>query len=247
MKVTHLQLALSAVHPDWYPCLDQAFAAMDADYLLGLEQTDQWLPGWQHLLRAFSQPLAAVRYVLLGESPYPRKASANGYAFWDAAVGDLWTNTGFSKAVNRATSLRNLLKMLLYARGDLQTDFSQAAIASLDKTPYVQTLTELFQGLLHHGFLLLNATLVFEPKRVRFHAKHWRPFMAYVLEYLNRNTQDVQLILLGNVAQDIPERQLFTSFLAEHPYQISFIRNPEVVAFFQPFQLLMRAPYDHNR
>ena len=87
LKATLLQTAKIAVHPDWYPCIEQAFAAMDPDYLLGLEQSDQWLPERQNMLMAFSQPLSAVRYVLLGESPYPRKQSANGYAFWDAAVG----------------------------------------------------------------------------------------------------------------------------------------------------------------
>ncbi len=238
LKAAFLQTALAAVHSDWHPCIEQALAAMDHDYLLGLDQSIQWLPGCPNMLMAFSQPLSAVRYVLLGESPYPRKQSANGYAFWDAAVGDLWTETGLSKAVNRATSLRNLLKMLLYARGDLQADFSQTAIANLDKTPYIQTLAELFQGLLRHGFLLLNASLVFEPKRVRYHAKHWRPFMASVLQYLNHTAQNIHLILLGNIAQQIAERDLFTCFLAEHPYQISFIRNPDVVAFFQPFNLL---------
>ena len=76
LKATLLQTAKIAVHPDWYPCIEQAFAAMDPDYLLGLEQSDQWLPERQNMLMAFSQPLSAVRYVLLGESPYPRKQSA---------------------------------------------------------------------------------------------------------------------------------------------------------------------------
>ena len=240
LKATFLETAKTAVHPDWYTCIEQAFAAMDPDYLVGLGQSDQWLPGPQNMLMAFSQPVSAVRYVLLGESPYPRKQSANGYAFWDAAVGDLWTQTGLSKAVNRATSLRNILKMLLYARGDLQVNFSQTAIANLDKTPYVQTLGDLFHGFLRHGFLLLNASLVYEPKRVRYHAKHWRPFMASVLQYLHHTAPNSQLILLGNIAQQISEREWFTCFLAEHPYQISFIRNPDVVAFFQPFNLLAK-------
>lgn len=238
MKAAHLQSALATIHPEWHTCVAQALTVMDSDYLHRLEQSEQWLPGWACIFAAFSQPLSAVRYVLLGESPYPRPQSANGYAFWDAAVGDLWTETGLSKAVNRATSLRNLLKMLLYARGDLQTDFSQAAIAGLDKTRYIKNLSQLFQGLLRHGFLLLNASLVYEFKRVPYHAKHWRPFMASVLQYLHRHDPTIQLVLLGNIAQQIAERSLFTCFLAEHPYSISFIQNPNVIAFFKPFNLL---------
>ena len=59
-----------------------------------------------------------VNYVLFGES-LPRRASANGYAFWDAAV-KIMVSFGNSKTVNRATSLLNILKMLLIAEGCLK-------------------------------------------------------------------------------------------------------------------------------
>lgn len=238
LNATYLQTAMATAHPEWHLGIEQALATMNQDYLRSLEQSEAWLPGWQSVFAAFSQPLSSVSYVLLGESPYPRKQSANGYAFWDAAVGDLWSKTGLSKTVNRATSLRNLLKMLLYAREDLTSDFSQSAIAALDKSGYVRTLAELFQNLLRHGFLLLNASLVFEPKRVPYHAKHWRPFMASILQYLHQTDSTINLILLGNIAQQSAPNDLFPCFMAEHPYLISFIQNPDVVAFFQPFNLL---------
>ena len=236
--VKHIELAITKAHPSWHLGIEQALSAMDAEYLTKLSSSEHWLPGWQCLFSAFSQPIDKVQYILLGESPYPRKESANGYAFWDASVQNLWSATGFSKAVNRATSLRNLLKMLLYARQDLQADFSQSAIAALDKAPYVSTLQDLFQNLLNHGFLLLNASLVYEPKRVPYHAKHWRVFMMRILQYLHSMNPNINLILLGNIAQKIAPQHLFTCFSSEHPYQISFIRNPEVIAFFQPFNLL---------
>ena len=106
-------------------------------------------------------PVAQTHYVLFGESPYPRAKSANGYAFWDAAVTDLWSESGLSKAVNRATSLRNIIKMLLVAEGKLTlVHTGQADIAKLDKTGLIATNAELFQQFLTHGFLLLNATPV---------------------------------------------------------------------------------------
>lgn len=240
MKVHSLHTALATVHPEWMAIVEQALSTIDPNYLQSLVASDHWLPGGSKMLSAFSQPLTGLRYVLLGESPYPRKESANGYAFWDAAVSDLWSPTGLSKAVNRATSLRNIVKMLMYARNDLQDDFSQDAIARVDKRAYVQTLAEVFQGLLGQGFLLLNASLVYEPKRVVYHAKHWRPFMASIFQQLHQVNPSIQLILLGNIAQQIAPTALFPCFLAEHPYVISFIRNPDVVAFFQPFNLLAR-------
>ncbi|PJD93563.1 MAG: uracil-DNA glycosylase [Legionella sp.] len=240
MTVHHklLEEAFANVHPEWHDLIEHSLSAMDQTYLQTLEQSEIWLPGRHALFAAFHQPLSATQYLLLGESPYPRKQSANGFAFWDAAVDGLWSETGLSKAVNRATSLRNLIKMMLYARGDLQQDFSQEAISRLDKSAYVQTLEQLFQQFLHQGFLLLNASLVYEPKRVPYHAKHWRPFMAQLLLSLSQKRPSLQLILLGRIAQKIAQKDAFSCFEAEHPYQLTFVKNPKVVDFFKPLNLL---------
>lgn len=225
-------------HPEWHVLLQQAVNEMEPGYLQQLSAHRNWLPGIQFLFAAFSLPLSATRYILLGESPYPRSISANGYAFWDGSVGSLWSETGLSKDVNRATSLRNLIKMLLHARGDLHDDFSQQAIAALNKSIYVQTASQLFNGLLQHGFLLLNASLVYSEGKVPYHARQWRPFMASLLNQLIRYNPSLQLILLGRIATQVPESKLFTRFEAEHPYNLSFITNTKVIEFFQPLDLL---------
>src|SRR5690349_3968920 len=118
MKQAHFSMA--SVHPSWQSCLHSALQSMDKAYLDALASTPDWLPGPDKIFNAFSLPVSKVNYLLFGESPYPRAASANGYAFWDAAVSDLWSPQGLSKKVNRATSLRNFLKMLLVAEGLLQ-------------------------------------------------------------------------------------------------------------------------------
>lgn len=233
-------LALAKVHPEWLSLVTEALQVMDSEYLESLSQSNTWLPGMRNVLSAFSRPLNEAKYILLGESPYPRALSANGYAFWDASILSLWSEKGLSTGVNRATSLRNLVKMLLHAKGDLQHDFSQTAIAALDKSQYVKTVPDLFQALLQQGFVLLNASLVFESKRVSYHAKHWRPFMSYLLERVSEQRSAIQLILLGKIAQKIPVRNFFSCFEAEHPYQLSFMTNPDVISFFKPFKLLER-------
>lgn len=225
-------------HSSWHSLLFDAFDAMDPIYLNELSQRDDWLPGCDKLLAAFQVPLDDVQYILLGESPYPRSASANGYAFWDAQVQSLWSETGLSKAVNRATSLRNMIKMLLHARGDLVNDFSQAAIARLDKSSYVQTADQLFGSFIKKGFLLLNASLVYSEGKVNEHAKYWRPFMASLFSALSKTSLSLQFVLLGRIAKQLPEARLFPLFEAEHPYNISFFKNPDVLAFFNPFDLL---------
>ncbi len=181
---------------------------------------------------------------MLGESPYPRRQSANGYAFWDNAVTDIWSESGFTKAVNRATSLRNFIKMLLVARGDLTAErLTQINIVQLNKERLISQLAELFNHLLDQGFLLLNASLVLSSRPVQQEAKFWLPFMQTLLQELSLTRQSIQLVLLGNVAKTIgklPEAYKFSRFVAEHPYNISFIHNPSVLDFFRPFDFLRR-------
>jgi uracil-DNA glycosylase len=206
----------------WLPILDSALDTMDKDYLSQLKQNTNWLPGPEYLFSAFSLPLQNIRYVLMGESPYPRAASANGYAFWDAAVGDLWSPTGFSKAVNRATSLRNWIKMLLVARGDLNHEVSQEAISYVDKSPLTPTAKDFFCGMMHQGIILLNASLVYSEGKVPFHARHWAPFMQSLFSQLVLIHPKVELILLGKIAKLLPKNQLTVGLQCEHPYNVSY-------------------------
>jgi uracil-DNA glycosylase len=227
-----------STHPQWHPILKNALSHMEQSYLTMLQQTNDWLPGLSKLFAAFNQPLTNTRYILLGESPYPRVQSANGYAFWDANVKNIWQPSGLSKAVNRATSLRNFIKMLLVARGDLTHTVSQDAIAKLDKSNYCTTIDQLFANILHKGILLLNASLVYRINEIRFHAKQWQPFMISLINQLTIIKPLPKMILFGQIAAKIPKNPLFPSLIAEHPYNVSFITNQDVLAFFKPFDLL---------
>lgn len=233
-----MQNIVEQAHPQWHKLLECALGVMDRQYLDKLQSTDNWLPGIKSIFSAFSLPLSTTRYILLGESPYPRVQSANGYAFWDQAVQSLWSEKGLSKQVNRATSLRNFIKMLLLARGDLIGDLSQDAIARLDKSQYVQTGAQLFGALMGKGFLLLNASLVYSEGQVPYHAREWRPFIHSLFQQLAEHNPSLKLVLLGRIAEQVPRTNLFPVLLAEHPYNISFITNPAVVEFFKPMDLL---------
>lgn len=235
-----MQYLIENTHPEWHPILTMALASMDKVYLEKLKINADWLPGRDKLFAAFSQPISRLRFILLGESPYPRVVSANGYAFWDNAVQDIWSAKGLSKEVNRATSLRNMVKTMLVARGDLIDDLSQDAIARLDKAHYCQTAEQLFVSFIDHGFLLLNATLVYSPQEVRYHAKQWRPFISSILMQLRTVMPSLTLLLFGRIAAEVPEAGYFSCLRCEHPYNLSFIRNPDVLAFFKPLNLLSR-------
>lgn len=235
-------LSLKNTHPSWHECLSQALSQMDQHYLEMLRNNQDWLPGADKIFNAFSIPLENTNYVLLGESPYPRQVSANGYAFWDADVKELWSPTGLSKKVNRATSLRNIIKMLLVADHLLDPQqVNQEAIAKLDKCHVVQTNQQLFTHMLQRGFLLLNATPVLQSSARQKDARLWQPFLAHVLTYLTQKRPQIKFLLLGRIAKDLGpliEPLAAEKIYAEHPYNYTFINNQTVLNFFRPLQLL---------
>lgn len=241
-----ISAALALAHSSWRPILAAGLERMDPAYLAALA-ADQYLPTGQRLFAAFALPLDQVRYVLVGEGPYPREQSATGVCFMDGAVEGLWCDTGLSKPVNRATSLRNFMKMLLVAAGELSADASNGdALAPFAQAAregrYISTLSELQDRLTRQGFLLLNASLVFRPHVApAVDARAWVPFLQTVLQALAGRAAPPKLVLWGKIAEQLkklPESERFGHICAEHPYNLSFIRNPEMQALFGPMKLL---------
>ncbi len=241
--------ALNRAHASWRPILEaglQAVAAADPTYLPALA-VDDYLPTGGRIFAAFAQPLARVRHVLVGEGPYPRAESATGVCFMDGAVGELWSETGLSKPVNRATSLRNFMKMLLVADGQLQAhDTGGAALAPVAKSALtdgsIRTLAQLQDNLHAEGFLLLNAALVFR-KHVApaIDARGWLPFLRTVLGALAEQAEPPTLVLWGKIAEQLaklPETARLPQVTAEHPYNLSFIQHRGMQELFGPMKLL---------
>ena len=240
-------LSRSSVHTQWQDILNHALEAVDDNYLSQLVNSDAWLPGIDNLLSAFRRDRLGVRYILIGESPYPRKQSANGIAFYDAAVESLWSETGLSKSVNRATSLRNIIKTALLAEGLIEADpqgkISQASITLVDKSEMLQTMGELFQALENNGFLMLNATPVLRPERKpSLEARYWHGFLLRLLERLAESlNQSVTLVLCGKIAESIGPLEAadrYQKLVCEHPYNLSFIQNPAMQSLFGELKLL---------
>lgn len=249
-----LELADSSWRPILMRGLDAVHAA-DSEYLPALARS-AYLPTQGRIFAAFMQPLQNVRYVLVGEGPYPREQSATGVCFMDGAVESLWSEKGLSKQVNRATSLRNFMKMLLVAAGMLSEESTSGdALAHVSLkaraigSPFIQTLTELQANLTRQGFLLLNASLVYRPDvpPVR-DAKAWQPFLATVLESLavdaeRRGAGLPVLVLWGKIAEQLNALEVtgrFPKAVSEHPYNLSFIGNGGMQALFGPMQLLRK-------
>ncbi len=250
MNAIESLLTRSQVHPRWQPLLMEAGRTMDEAYLEDLLADSAWLPGPDKIFAAFQRDLEGVQYVLFGESPYPRKASANGIAFYDAAVDGLWSDSGLSKSVNRATSLRNILKTALVAEGRLvptqEGKIPQSLVAEVPKAGMVQTIAELFEALQRVGFLMLNATPVLHPDRKpNREARYWQQFMERFLNGLQqaRGEQLPTLVLWGKIAeqiQSIPCANRYPQLVCEHPYNLSFIDNTEMRTLFGKIRILAR-------
>jgi uracil-DNA glycosylase len=241
--------ALDRADASWRPILEaglQAVVVADPGYLPALA-VDDYLPTGGRIFAAFAQPLDRVKHVLVGEGPYPRAESATGVCFMDGAVGELWSETGLSKPVNRATSLRNFMKMLLVANGQLDAgDTGGSAMAPVAQAARtngsIQTLAQLQDNLIEQGFLLLNAALVFR-KHVApaIDARAWQPFLQTVLAALASQPKPPTLVLWGKIAEQLkklPEAARLPQIHAEHPYNLSFIRHQGIQALFGPMELL---------
>jgi uracil-DNA glycosylase len=244
---------LNLADASWQPILRrglEAVAAANPLYLPALA-AENYLPTENRLFAAFAQPHGHVRYVLVGEGPYPRPESATGVCFMDGAVGSLWSESGLSKQVNRATSLRNFMKMLLIA--DKQLSLGQtsgtalapiACKARLAGSPMIQTLVDLQANLTRQGFLLLNAALVFRPHVPPVQeAKAWRPFLQTVLAALAECEPLPTLVLWGKIAEQLkalPVVERFPQAVSEHPYNLSFIDSSTMQNLFGPMHLLQK-------
>jgi uracil-DNA glycosylase len=181
----------------WQPqirtwCKDlPGFAAMAEKQLVRLAD-EIYAPDCQSVLPAPELVFAAlaavppdrVRVVLLGEDPYPRKQSACGVAFLDAAVAR-WDQPGVRG------SILHILKALAIAQG--WASYGTALAEIRQRAAGVQgplpAPAELFRSWQEQGVLLLNATLTFggkDPASKRHHARFWQPFIHELLRQMQK-------------------------------------------------------------
>ena len=232
------------VHSSWQESIHVAYASLSEGYRAYLEQDQDYFPSQKQYLNAFKTlPKEKVRYILFGQDPYPREESAIGYAFIDGKVANLFSDRGLSKEVNRATSLRNFIKMALVARGDLSIEeTSQEAITRVDKSTLIESIAELKDNFERNGVLLLNTALIFSSKaESRAHIKAWRPFVEKLLGEMRE--VDPTLILFGTHAKalkKLKEIEKFHTIELEHPYNHTFISNPKALKLFGSMDLLAK-------
>ena len=237
-------LKSNRVVKSWYPILIPALESLDNSYLKWILKGEGYIPKRDKILVSFStlEP-KSIKYILFGQDPYPREKSAIGYAFIDGAVDKIFSDRGLSKEVNRATSLRNFIKMALVASNMLNcSNLSQEAIASIKKDNLIDNIFDLKDNFELNGVLLLNTALVFSSKeKSKRHIKEWKPFIKEFLRGMREFKP--RLILFGSYALEIKkinEAKDYSNITLEHPYNHTFICNERALELFAPMELLLK-------
>lgn len=164
------------VAPDWAEALapvEDQITAMGAFLREEIKAGHPYLPAGEHILRAFTLPLADVRVLIIGQDPYPTPGNPVGLSF--SVAPDVRPLPG---------SLRNIYR-------ELETDLGLPQAAHGDLTAWFD-----------QGVLLLNRVLTVRPNAPASHrGKGWEAVTACAVEALARRGGPLVAILWGRDAQ----------------------------------------------
>jgi uracil-DNA glycosylase len=166
------------VAPDWAAALEpveehlvRAGAFLRTEIAAGRT----YLPHGDHILRAFSRPLADVRVLIVGQDPYPTPGHPVGLCF------------------SVAPDVRPLPKSLVNIYRELQTDLGVEPPPHGDLSPWTE-----------RGVLLLNRVLTVRPGTPGSHrGKGWEQVTDCAIEALAKRGGPTAAILWGRDAQSL--------------------------------------------
>jgi uracil-DNA glycosylase len=134
-----------------------------------------YLPSGPNVLRAFQQPFAGVRVLIVGQDPYPTPGHPIGLSFAVAA------------------DVRPLPRSLVNIFTELRDDLGVAAPSNGDLTPWTE-----------QGVLLLNRVLTVQPGKPGSHqGKGWERVTEQAVRALAGRGQPLVAILWGRQAQSL--------------------------------------------
>ncbi len=166
------------VAPDWAAALapvDDTIAAMGAFLRAEVAAGRQYLPHGDHILRAFSRPLADVKVLVVGQDPYPTPGHPVGLSFSVAA------------------DVRPLPRSLVNIYKELGDDVGCAPPTNGDLTPWFE-----------QGVMLLNRVLTVAPGAPASHrGRGWERVTEQAITALARRGGPTAAILWGRDAQSL--------------------------------------------
>lgn len=134
-----------------------------------------YLPKGEHVLRAFQQPFADVRVLIVGQDPYPTPGHAVGLSF---SVGP---------------HVRRLPGSLVNIFGEYSEDLGYPAPSTGDLSPWAE-----------RGVLLLNRVLTVAPRKPGSHrGKGWEAVTEQAIRALAARGTPLVAILWGRDARNL--------------------------------------------
>ena len=153
-----------------------------------------YLPAGEHVLRAFQQPFADVRVLIVGQDPYPTPGHAIGLSF---AV---------------APEVRPLPKSLVNIFTEYRDDLGHPLPTNGDLSPWTD-----------NGVLLLNRALTVEPGKPNSHqGKGWEEVTEQAIKALAARGGPLVAILWGRNARNLrPLLEPVPCIESAHPSPLS--------------------------
>ena len=184
----------SIVDPGWADALEPVagrIAAMGDFLRAEVAAGRRYLPAGENVLRAFKQPFAEVRVLIVGQDPYPTPGHAVGLSF------------------SVAPEVRRLPGSLVNIFREYSEDLGFPAPATGDLTPWAE-----------RGVLLLNRVLTVQPGKPGSHrGKGWEEVTEQAIRALAaRKTEPLVAILWGRDARTlVPLLEGIPAIESAHP------------------------------
>ena len=185
------------VHPSWAAALEPVGGTVTA---LGAFLREEfaagrgYLPAGGHVLRAFEQPLDAVRVLIVGQDPYPTPGHAVGLSF------------------SVAPDVTPIPRSLANIYQELQADLGVPRPSTGDLSPWAE-----------RGVLLLNRVLTVRPGQPASHrGKGWESVTAAAISALVERGGPLVAILWGRDARNlVPHLRGVPAIESAHPSPLS--------------------------
>ena len=147
--------------------------------LWNLSQEDKrFTPPLKQVFRAFEEcPYDKLQVVFIGQDPYPQLGVADGISF----------------SCSNTNKLQPSLKFILQ---------------EVDRTVYDNHVISEDLDLKrwsNQGILMLNTALTVEIGKIGSHYDIWKPFTAYLFDYLNNNNSGLIYVYMGKKAEEWSE------------------------------------------
>jgi uracil-DNA glycosylase len=166
------------VAPDWAEALapvDDTIAAMGTFLRAEVAAGRQYLPHGDHILRAFSRPLADVKVLVVGQDPYPTPGHPVGLSF------------------SVAPDVRPIPRSLVNIYSELVADVGCPPPTNGDLTPWFE-----------QGVMLLNRVLTVTPGAPASHrGRGWERVTEQAITALAHRGGPTAAILWGRDAQGL--------------------------------------------